>query len=203
MRVANPLEVRPDVVLLAEGERGAWLIVEVQLARDDDKRRRWLSAAATLFDLRGAMGDLVVITHDASVAAWASEVSRAEGPNGTRLVLEPVVLLLTLAEAERLLAMARGELAVFAAWAVHDQRGRDAQEVVRAVVEVIETAADPQLREALIQAMISMLGDPLVAVVRELESGNVAGESMGMRLRDLEGRISRRAVQLRAGRSGA
>lgn len=39
--------------------------------------------------------------------------------------------------------------------------------------------------------------------IEELESGNVAGESMGMRLRDLEGRISRRAVQLRAGRSGA
>jgi hypothetical protein len=87
------------VVLLGEGERGAWMIVEVQLARDDDKRRRWLSAAATLLDARGAMGDLVVITHDASVAAWASEVARDIGPNGTQLALAPVVVTLTLAEA--------------------------------------------------------------------------------------------------------
>lgn len=57
---------------------------------------------------------------------------------------------------------------MLAAWAVHDQRGRDAQEVVRAVVEVIESAPDAQLREALVQAMISMLGDPLAAVVREM-----------------------------------
>lgn len=56
---------------------------------------------------------------------------------------------------------------MLAAWAVHDQRGRDAQEVVRAVVEVIEAAPDAQLREAMLRAMMSMLSDPLVAVIRE------------------------------------
>lgn len=168
LRIANPLEVRPDLVLVAEGERGPWVIVDVQLKRDDDKQRRWLAAVGVLLDTRGAMGDVIVITHDASVASWAGEIARVVGPGGTRLVLEPIVVQLTLAEVERLLATGSPELAVLAAWAVHDQRGRDAQEVVRAVVEVIESAPDAQLREALVQAMISMLGDPLVAVVREM-----------------------------------
>ncbi len=168
LRVANPLEVRPDLVLVAEGERGPWVVVEVQLTRDDDKQRRWLSAAGVLLDTRGAMGDVIVLTHDASVATWAREVGRARGPAGTRLSLEPVVLRLTMVEAETLLATGRPELALLAAWAVHDQQGRGAQEVVRAVVEVIEAAPDAQLREALLRAMISMLGDALLAVVREM-----------------------------------
>ncbi len=168
LRVANPLEVRPDLVLVGDGERGPWVVVEVQLARDDDKQRRWLAAAGVLLDARGAMGDVIVLTHDASVATWAGQIAQATGPAGTRLALAPVVVRLTLAEVERLLATKTPELAVLAAWAVHDQRGREAQEVVRAVVEVIESAPDAQLREALVQAMISMLGDPLVAVVREM-----------------------------------
>lgn len=168
LRVANPLEVRPDLVLVAEGERGPWAIVEVQLQRDDDKQRRWLAAAGILLDARGAMGDVVVITNDASVARWAAEVARVQGPGGTKLALEPVVLALTQREAEQLLAMHAPELAVFAAWAVHDQRGREAQEVVRSVVVALEGTPDAQLRGMLAQAMISMLGDPLVAVVREV-----------------------------------
>ena len=62
VRIANPVEVRPDLVLVAEGERGAWVIVEVQLGRDEDKQRRWLAAAGALYDARGVMGDVVVIT---------------------------------------------------------------------------------------------------------------------------------------------
>jgi hypothetical protein len=144
LRVANPLEVRPDLVLVAAGERGPWVVVEVQLARDEDKRRRWLAAAGVLLDTRAAMGDVIVITHDASVATWAREVARAVGPAGTRLSLAPVVLRLTLVEAEALLATGRPELALLAAWAVHDQQGRGAQELVRAVVEAIEAAPDAQ-----------------------------------------------------------
>ncbi|MFO0630509.1 MAG: hypothetical protein U0325_33460 [Polyangiales bacterium] len=88
------------------------------------------------------MGDVVVITHDASVARWAAEVARTQGPGGTRLSLEPVVVTLTLREAEVLLAARAPELAVFAAWAVHDQRGRDAQEIVRAVVAEADAVPD-------------------------------------------------------------
>lgn len=168
LRIANPLEVRPDLVLVAEGERGPWTIVEVQLRRDDDKRRRWLAAAGVLLDARGAMGDVVVITNDASVARWAAEVARTHGPGGTKLSLEPVVVALTQREAEVLLATHTPELAVLAAWAVHDQQGRAAQQVVRAVVTEIEAATDPQLRDALSRAMISMLGESLLDVIREM-----------------------------------
>lgn len=167
-RVANPLEVRPDLILVSDGETGAWVIVEVQLGRDEDKQRRWLAAAGVLLDTRGTMGDVVVITHDASVAAWAGEVARVVGPAGTRFALEPVVVRLTLAEVEPLLASGRAELAVFAAWAVHDQRGRDAQRVVQAAADVIASVSDAGLRQALSRAMISMLGEPLLAALREM-----------------------------------
>ncbi len=168
LRVANPLEVRPDLVMLEEGDRGPWAVIEVQLNRDDEKQRRWFAMAGMMFDARGVMGDVVILTHDASVARWASEVGHVVGPAGTRFALEPVVVTLTLAEVELLLATGRPELAVFAAWAVHDQRGRDAQEVVRAAVNVIESSAEAELREALSRAMLSMLGEPLLAVIREM-----------------------------------
>lgn len=100
LRIANPLEVRPDLVLVAEGDRGPWVIVDVQLKRDDDKRRRWLAAVGVLFDTRGVMGDVIVLTHDASVAAWAEQIARVAGPAGTRLALEPVVVQLTLADVD-------------------------------------------------------------------------------------------------------
>ena len=83
-------------------------------------------------------------------------------------MLEPVVVQLTLAETEQLLATGRAELAMFAAWAVHDQRGRDAQQVVREAVTRIDATTDVQLRDALVRAMISMLGEPLLAVIREM-----------------------------------
>jgi hypothetical protein len=59
-------------------------------------------------------------------------------------------------------------VALLAAWAVHGQQGHVAQEVVRAVVEVIEAAPDAQLREVLVRAMILMLGNALLAVLREM-----------------------------------
>lgn len=168
VRVANPLEVRPDLVLLSETAKVAWVLVEIQLAADPDKQKKWLSGASALFDTHGVMGDVIIITHDASVATWAAEVAHVVGPNGTRLALEPVVLLLTLDETEALLASGKPELGLLAAWAVHDQRGQAAKKVVRRAMGVIDAAGDIQLREALAQAMISMLGDPLVAVIREM-----------------------------------
>jgi hypothetical protein len=168
VRVANPLEVRPDIVLTEDDDRGAWVLNEIQLTIDPAKQRRWIAAAGVLFDTHGVMGDVVIITHEAHVAEWASVVARVVGPSGTRLTLEPVVLLLSRAEVERLLAAEKPELAVFAAWAVHDQRGREAQEVVRAAAERIEATTDAELRETLTRAMISMLGDPLVAVLKEM-----------------------------------
>ena len=65
----------------------------MQLARYEDKQRRWLAAGA-LLDSRGVMGDVIVVTHDASVASWAEEVAFVVGPNGTRFGLVPVVVTL-------------------------------------------------------------------------------------------------------------
>lgn len=51
-------------------------------------------------------------------------------PGGKRLLLEPkLVVQLMLTEVERPLATRSPELAVFAAWTVHDQRGREGREV--------------------------------------------------------------------------
>lgn len=166
-RAADPLEVRPDLILAGEGDEAGWVIVEVQLAIDPDKRRRWLAAASMMLDARRVMGDLVVITHDASVARWAARVGRALGPTGTRLMIEPVVVLLSRAEVATLLASGRPELAPFVAWAVHDQQGRRAQEAVRAAVDLV-AGADAPLHGPLVRAMLSMLGDPLLTVVREM-----------------------------------
>ena len=124
--------------------RGPWAIVDVQRTKDDDQRRRWPAAAGVLLDARGELVDVLVITHDASVARWAAVVARVVGPAGTELWLKPVVLKLTRAEVRTLLAEGRSELAVVATWAVHDQKGRRAKEVARAAVATIHAEPDPE-----------------------------------------------------------
>ncbi len=168
VRVANPVEVRPDLLLVEGGRTGPWVLVEVQLEVDPDKQRRWLAATALLFDARGTMGDLFVITHDASVAAWARTIAQTTGPGGTHLALCPRVLQLTRHAVDRLLTAGRPEMAVLAAWAVHDQKGRPAQKVVRAAFEQIDAASDPALRARLPRAMLSMLDDKLLHVLQEM-----------------------------------
>jgi len=113
------------------------------------------------------MGDIIIITHSASVARWASTLSPVVGPNGTRLIIEPIVIQLTLAEVEGLLDSGQPELALFAAWAVHDQTGREAQRVVHKAVNVIDAVSDPALHQPLVRAMLSMLSEPLLKFVRE------------------------------------
>jgi hypothetical protein len=168
LRLVNPLEVRPDVVLLDAHERGPWVIVDVQLREDVEKQRRWLAAASVLLDTRGVMGDVLVITHDAAVARWANTIARVRGPAGTSLWLRPVVVRLTLAEVKALLAAGSAELAVVASWAVHDQTGHRAKAVVRAAVKTITAAPDTTLRQEMLRAMISMLGDTLAREIEDL-----------------------------------
>ena len=102
MRFAPPAEVLTDL-LLAEGKQGPWVIVEVQLVIDAVKQRKWLLAASVLFDARGVMGDLVVITSQPHVAQWAATVARGTGPLGTQLGLSPVVVLLSGEQTDALL----------------------------------------------------------------------------------------------------
>ncbi len=169
LRVANPVEVRPDLLLVEGGLTGHWVLVEVQLGVDPDKQWRWLAATALLYDARRTTGDLLVITHDASVADWARSIAHATGPGGTHLALRPRVLLLTRDAVDRLLAADRPELAVMAAWAVHDQKGRPAQKVVRAAfAQIFSPSTDPELRARLLRAMLSMLDDKLLNVLREM-----------------------------------
>jgi len=168
LRLTNPLEVRPDVVLLDDAPRGPWIVVDVQRAEDAAKQHRWPAAAGVLLDTRGVMGDVIIITHDAAVARWAATVARVMGPGGTELWLRPIVIQLTLAEVETLLAQGRADLAVVATWAVHDQTGKRAKAVLHAAVAALHAEPDPMLRAELLRAMISVLGDALAAELKEL-----------------------------------
>jgi len=160
--------VRPDVVLVEPDLRGAWTLVEVQRSEDIDKQRRWLSAAGILLDARGVMGDVIIITQSASVARWAATLAPVVGPIGTRLSIEPIVLQLTVDKADQLLDSGQAELAIFAVWAVHDQTGHEAQRVVRRAVDILGADTSRRLHTPLLRAMISMLNEPLLAIVRKL-----------------------------------
>ena len=80
LRVAFPVEVAPDLVL-RDGEQ--WVFVEIQRHRDPEKARRWPLAMAAMANRYGPAGELVVITHSASVARWASRAAM-HGTGGTR-----------------------------------------------------------------------------------------------------------------------
>ena len=135
---------------------------------DDGKQRRWLLGAAALFDQRGEMGDVFVVTHTRATARWARGVATVVGPRGTRLSLEPVVILVTREVAERLLATGRPELAVFASWAVHHQRGPKAVGVVQRAFATAQKAKAKALRDAAIRAIFNMLDGPLREAVHKM-----------------------------------
>ncbi len=168
VRVADPVEVRPDVLFARGKKRGPWRVVELQ--RDDDagKQRRWLVTAAALFDQRGEMGDVFVVTHTRATARWAAAVASVVGPQRTRLSLEPVVILLTRDVARRLLATGRPELAVFATWAVHHQKGPQAVKVVERALLTVNRARAGALRDAAIRAIFNMLDGRLREAARKM-----------------------------------
>jgi hypothetical protein len=171
---------------------GPWVVEELQ--RDDDatKGRRWLLAAATLHDRRGVMGDVFVVTHARSVARWAGAVATVEGPHGTRLSLTPRVVCVTRTEAEALLATGRPELALFAAWAVHAQRGDAAARLVKRAIVVTNTLSDVALRDALVRGMINMVGEGLRAKLREKLLMDFSKIPEGPLMRDLREEFERR-----------
>ena len=135
VRFAEPSEVRPDLIL-AQGKRGPWNAIEVQLRRDRSKGRRWFLLVALLRDQRGCMGDLWVITASRRTATWARTACDALGPHGTRIRVEPIVLLLGRQEVASLLDEGRPSLAFFAAWAMQGRRGPEAEQVARRAMEV-------------------------------------------------------------------
>jgi hypothetical protein len=166
VRVVDPSTVATDV-LLRDEEKPSWLVVEVQRGDDPEKRRRWIFVAAMLHDQTGVMGDVLVITHTRKVSQWSATVADVTGPLGTRLLLVPRVICLTRSVAEHLLATGRPELALFAAWAVHEHRGARAARLVLRAVRQAERLDDLALRGALVRAMINMVSKELRRHLRE------------------------------------
>lgn len=166
LRVVDPAEVRPDLVLVA-ADQSAWVLVEVQLDEDADKARKWPLAVATLWNERAVPGDLVVLTAQRAVATWARSVGTMDGRLGTGLAVRPVVLQLTGDEAELLLDPAHPELAFFAAWTMHDRYGPEAQAIVERATDLIETLADEALRRLLLRLILGMLHEKLLTLIQQ------------------------------------
>jgi len=169
VRVVDPAEVRLDLVFTS-ADGTSWVLVEVQLDEDSAKARKWPLAVAALWNERGVPGDLLVITSDRAVAAWARTVGQMDGPSGTALVVRPVVVQLTGDVAEILLDPAQPELAFFAAWTVHDRHGPAAQAIIERATDLIGTLPDEALRRALIRRILGMLHEKLLTIVREVSS---------------------------------
>ncbi|HLL05290.1 MAG TPA: hypothetical protein VK539_32270 [Myxococcaceae bacterium] len=69
-----PTEYRADlVVLLLEGKPVFAIVVEVQLARDEDKRKSWPLYLTSLRSRVGCPTALLVVAPDAAVARWCAQ----------------------------------------------------------------------------------------------------------------------------------
>jgi len=200
VRLAQPLEVRPD--LLFELDAG-WAAVEIQGEPDADKRRRWPLLVSAVSDRLGTPGDLVVITFSHAVARWASAVADLRGPLGTRLSVVPVVLLLTAGRVDALLDDQRPELALFAAWAIQKQHGERAKSVVRRALAVTAHLSEP-LRGAQERAILAMLSEQMAAWLREVTMDPAKiPEGPAMKLFRAEGEAKGRAEGEARGRAEA
>lgn len=164
VRFIKTAEVRPDLLFLRPGKE--WAIVELQGRRDPAKRRRWLLAASALLDQTGALGEVIVITARSDVARWALKVAHHRSRLGTKLALTPVVLHLGLSDCEALLDEQRPELSLFAAWAMQSRHGPKARAVVERAIELTARLPAP-LRRAQMRAIVSVLSEPMLAMLRE------------------------------------
>lgn len=168
VRFAASLETRPDLLfsLPSSGsDPSPWLMVEVQNRKDEQKGRSWHLSTSVLLQ-QGGMGDLVVVTSSRSVARWASRVAHHRGVLGTRKRLSPVVLHLSKDHLASLLDPAAPELALFAVWARCRGAGPEAKRVALRALEVSESLPEG-LREAQVRAILAMLGERLLRVLKE------------------------------------
>ena len=165
-RLVDPVELRPDL-LMAEGEKGPWVAIEIQLAKDLQKEIRWPLLSALLRSTRGEMGDILVVTAHEHVAEWARNLPMAVGPLGANLAFVPVVLHLRDEEARMFLDPARPELSFFAAWAMQDRHGKEARTVVELALDLAGTVPDLILRESLFSSIFLVVSDQLAATLRE------------------------------------
>lgn len=192
LRLANPIEVRPDLVL--EGA-SSWVIFEAQGSTDEAKGRRWAVAAAVLVDQRRVMGDVLVMTHSPAIAEWSLQVAVLRGPWGTELALKPRVILVDEQAAELLLDPSAPHLAFFAAWAMQDRHGPDAIRIVDRAVAISGELPAP-LQKAQVQAILNVLSPVMLETWRQrMESIASAPESPAFKLfrEQIEARAEARA----------
>jgi hypothetical protein len=113
------------------------------------------------------MGDLWVITASKRTAAWARRACDVTGPGGTRLRVEPVVLLLGAKEVDSLLDDGRPSLAFFAAWAMQRRHGPEAEQIVERAFEVTDRLPRKALRRAQGRDILGVLNRRLVDKLKE------------------------------------
>jgi hypothetical protein len=130
-----------DVVVL--GESPAFVVVEVIERRDEARRAGWPLLLAAQAARTGQPGELLVLTSSKRVARWASRAIVVRGPLGTTLRVKPLVLLLGLEAAERLVDEAASDLAVAAAWAVHRKYGPRSSQVARRALLLTDLQGEP------------------------------------------------------------
>jgi hypothetical protein len=85
-----PTEYRADlVVLLLEGKPIFAIVVEVQLSRDEDKRKTWALYLTSLRSRVGCPTALLVVAPDTAVARWCAQPIELGHPG---FVLQPLVV---------------------------------------------------------------------------------------------------------------
>jgi hypothetical protein len=160
VHLVDALELSPDALLIDRAS-GRWIALEVQLQIDEEKRTMWPVLAAYLTRRHGAMGDVLVITPHAHVAAWARTGWHHEGPLGSTLGFAPTVLHVGEPEAWVLLRAPSPEMAFFAAWAMQSRHGPDAMAIALAALRRAGELTDPTLQNALARSILGVLSDAL------------------------------------------
>jgi hypothetical protein len=85
-----PTEYRADlVVLLLDGKPIFAIVVEVQLSRDEDKRKSWPLYLTSLRSRVGCPTALLVVAPDAAVARWCAQPIELGHPG---FILQPLVM---------------------------------------------------------------------------------------------------------------
>ena len=113
------------------------------------------------------MGELWVITASERTAAWARTVCDAAGKKGTRIRLEPIVLLVGREEVAALLDAGRPSLAFFAAWAMQGRHGLEAEQVVERALDITDELPDEALRRQQERDIMGVLNRRLVDKLKE------------------------------------
>ncbi len=160
-----PTEYRADlVVLLLEGKPVFAIVVEVQLSRDEDKRKTWPLYLASLRSRVGCPTALLVVAPEASVARWCAQPIELGHPG---FVLQPLVAgpdaIPVIVDEQA--AREDPELAVLSAMA--HGRGEVGQSIAQAVMEAV-VGLDSERVRLYVDLTLSSLGEAARHALEEL-----------------------------------